>query len=122
MCKVFVSLTDHRDPESLSRARGRAGDVSANRIISYLVQCHGVVTAEGDNEVLLIKTARELLMGIEYTPPSAAAELAVVPLLESVDFLQELLRARERTLVLRLREAFVRAQQRASVLDAWNEQ
>jgi acyl-CoA oxidase len=122
MCKVFVSS---RTIETLSRCRERVGAqgmFSANRIISYLVQSHGVVTAEGDNEILLIKTARELLMGVEYAPPCADAQLATIPMLESVDFLVDLMRARERTLVLRLRGALASGRKRAGVFDSWNEQ
>jgi acyl-CoA oxidase len=43
-------------------------------------------------------------------------------MLESVDFLLELMRTRERTLVLRLRDALASGRKRAGVFDSWNEQ
>jgi acyl-CoA oxidase len=61
-------------------------------------------------------------MGVEYTPPCACAELATIPMLESVDFLLELMRSRERTLVLRLRDALALGRKRAGGFDSWNEQ
>jgi acyl-CoA oxidase len=121
MCKVFVST---RSIELLSRCReriGAQGMFSANRIISYATQMQGVVTAEGDNEILLIKTARELLVGTGYTPPAEDREtLAAGQGLQSAEFLVALVRARERSLVLRLREE-LRAAKHGSALEAWNE-
>lgn len=122
LCKVFVSS---RAVQTLTQCRERVGAqgmFSANRIISYLSQAHGIVTAEGDNEILLIKAARELLLGMDYTPPRAEQALAGVPMLESIDFLVGLVRAREAALVARLRAALGAATAQASLFDAWNDQ
>ncbi|WP_329129573.1 hypothetical protein OG552_03805 [Streptomyces sp. NBC_01476] len=40
---------------------GAQGLFSTNRIMDYLVVNHGVTTAEGDNEVIMIKAGRQLL-------------------------------------------------------------
>src|SRR5258708_25842500 len=97
---------------------GAQGLFSANRIISYWIHTNGIVTAEGDNELLLVKTARELLAGVGYEPPEAMARSGP-SMLESPDFLISLVRERERCLHQRL-IAGLKATGRSSMFDAWN--
>jgi acyl-CoA oxidase len=47
---------------------GAQGMFSMNRVIDYLGFAHGAVTAEGDNQVMLLKTAGDLLSGVVHDP------------------------------------------------------
>jgi len=117
--KIFASS---RAAEILAMCRERIGAqglFSANRIISYWIQVNGVVTAEGDNELLLVRTARELLAGLGYEPPEAIVTSLGSVILESPDSLVSLVRTRERRLHGRLIAAMKTAG-RATLFDAWN--
>jgi acyl-CoA oxidase len=119
IAKVFISS---RAIEVISQCRERLGAQGlfcANRVITCWIHSNGVVTAEGDNEILLLRMAREMLVGSDYEPP-VAAELAAPPLLESPDYLLSLLRERERRLVLELRVT-MRTPGQSGMFDAWNE-
>jgi acyl-CoA oxidase len=49
---------------------GAVGMLSANRIIDYLNQVQGLVTAEGDNQLMLLKVGRQLWdAGVPSAPP-----------------------------------------------------
>jgi acyl-CoA oxidase len=117
--KVFVSS---RGTQVLAMCRERVGAqglFSANRIISYWVHTNAIVTAEGDNELLLVKTARELLAGLGYEPPEEIPAPRRLSMLESPDFLISLVRERERCLHQRL-VAGLKTVGRSSVFDSWN--
>ncbi|MYS24513.1 Acyl-coenzyme A oxidase, partial [Streptomyces sp. DvalAA-14] len=61
---ISKALTSWNTREVLEVCRERCGAqglFSANRIMDYLVVNHGVITAEGDNEVIMIKAGRQLL-------------------------------------------------------------
>ncbi len=122
LCKFFVSS---RAVQILTQCRERVGAqgmFSANRIIPYLINAKGVVTAEGDNELLLIKVGREMLLGHEYEAPTAEECVASVPVIESVDYLISLVRARERSLLQRIRGALRSAPKHMPMFEVWNEQ
>jgi acyl-CoA oxidase len=119
IAKIFISS---RSMEVIAQCRERLGAqglFSANRVITCWIHSNGVVTAEGDNEILLLRMAREMLVGSAYEPP-AASEWAAPPLLESPDYLLSLLRERERKLVLELR-GVMRTRGQSAMFDAWNE-
>jgi acyl-CoA oxidase len=121
LCKVFVSS---RSLDVLGCCRekvGAQGMFSRNRIISYLLHTNAIVTAEGDNEVLTIKSARELVLGASYTLPEPETVRESVPLLQSTDYLIALLRGHERALVLRLRSVLVGTPDNVAKFDAWND-
>lgn len=119
IAKIFISS---HGISIMTRCRERVGAqglFSANRIISYLIQTNGVVTAEGDNEILLVKMGRELIVGSEYeAPPPLSASL--LPIIESPDYLVALIAERERRMVLDLREA-LRSGDNSSLFETWNE-
>lgn len=48
---------------------GAVGLFDENRIAMYACQARGLVTAEGDNHILLLKVARQMLMLQGYSPP-----------------------------------------------------
>jgi acyl-CoA oxidase len=120
IAKVFVSS---RAIEVITHCRERLGAqglFSANRVVSYWIHTNGVVTAEGDNEILLVRMAREMIVGSDYELPDAL-DPEHAPLLESPDYLLSLLRERERNLVLELRRAMREGGKEGTMFDAWNE-
>jgi acyl-CoA oxidase len=84
IAKIFTSSRAQRITGMCRERVGAQGLFLSNRIISYWIQTSGIVTAEGDNEVLLVKTARELLFCVDYAPPQASStsdqSLAELPL------------------------------------------
>lgn len=72
LTKVFVSSRGQQVIAMCRERVGAQGMFVANRMIGYGIQVNGVVTAEGDNELLLIKTARELLQRMDYAPPASS--------------------------------------------------
>jgi acyl-CoA oxidase len=115
--KVFVSSRATSIMAMCRERVGAQGLFAANRIISYWVGTNGIVTAEGDNELLLAKTARELVAGLAYEPP--AEQAPGPPMLESPDFLISLVRIRERRLHRRVVTG-LKASSRSSMFVAWN--
>ncbi|WNI14377.1 acyl-CoA dehydrogenase [Actinacidiphila sp. ITFR-21] len=61
ICKALTSWNTRWVLEVCRERCGAQGLFSMNRIMDYLVVNHGVVTAEGDNEVIMIKAGRQLL-------------------------------------------------------------
>lgn len=122
LAKVFVSS---RAMDSISRCRERVGAqglFSANRILTYLIHVNGIVTAEGDNEILLMKAAREMLLEQGYTPPSLErCEAESVQSLESLTDLVRLTCAYERRLQQKLRAEFAHRMLSAPRFEVWNE-
>jgi acyl-CoA oxidase len=116
VCKVFVSYHAIEVMRLCRERIGAQGMFSANRVISYLIQANGVVTAEGDNEILLVKIAREMLVGQEYEAPAAMEREGS---LESADDLIALTRECERRMLARLRPSLASAEQK-SMFEAWN--
>jgi acyl-CoA oxidase len=61
--------------EALPRLRERCGAVgmlSANRILDYWNQLQGLITAEGDNQLMLLKAGRQLFDGADSPLPVLA--------------------------------------------------
>jgi acyl-CoA oxidase len=99
---------------------GAQGMFSVNRIIDYIVFSHGIATAEGDNQVMLLKAAGEILSGMQYDAPEQQSEAPTDELLDE-DFWLYVLRERE----IRLREQVygdlqARMNRTDSFFDAWN--
>jgi acyl-CoA oxidase len=61
LCKALTSWNTRQVLEVCRERCGAQGLFSVNRIMDYLVVNHGVITAEGDNEVIMIKAGRQLL-------------------------------------------------------------
>jgi acyl-CoA oxidase len=122
MAKVFVSS---RAIDNITRCRERVGAqglFSANRIMTYFIHVNGIVTAEGDNEVLLMKTAREMLLEDGYAPPAeepSDREPGTTP--RSRASLVRLARAYERKLQQKLRAEIAQGMMTRSRFDAWND-
>lgn len=119
MCKVFSSARALQILTTCRERVGAQGMFSANRIMSYLIQVNGTITAEGDNELLLIKVGRELLQqgnGDAEVPAGSA----VLPLIESLDYLVSLVRHRERAAVANLRRSIATTAKQLSQSESWN--
>lgn len=118
--KIFVSSRGLEVISSCRERLGAQGLFSANRVISCWIHMNGVITAEGDNEILLLRMAREMLVGADYEPPEAI-DASLPLLLESSDSLLALLRERERAALLDLRASMQERGRDGSMFDAWNE-
>jgi acyl-CoA oxidase len=116
--KVFTSSRATRIMSVCRERVGAQGMFSANRIITYWIYANGIVTAEGDNEVILSRFARELLLRSDYEPPEQIPANRWPPLLESADFLISLVSERERRLHGRLVAAL--GVRQGTVFDTWN--
>jgi acyl-CoA oxidase len=118
--KAFVSARALRIASTCREKMGAQGMFSANRVIGYWVGINGIVTAEGDNEIILLRAARELLVAHEYEPIAAAP--APQPAgLDSPEFLVWLVREHERLLRDRVTSALGAADARSGVFDTWND-
>lgn len=122
MTKVFVSS---RAVDTITRCRERVGAqglFSANRILTYFIHVNGIVTAEGDNDILLMKAAREMLLEQGYTPPSAeSCEGEALTHFESLPAVVRVVCAYERRLQQKLRLEMAQRMVTQSRFDAWNE-
>jgi acyl-CoA oxidase len=109
--KVTIS---ERVSELLPRLRERCGAVgmlSSNRIIDYWVQTQGIITAEGDNHLMLLKVGRTLLDAPE-SDMSSAGPPPVFDLAKPASLL-ELSRYRESCLLTELRARIARSRSRS---------
>ncbi|WP_306321406.1 MULTISPECIES: acyl-CoA dehydrogenase [unclassified Streptomyces] len=98
---------------------GAQGIFSANRIADYGSLLQGLVTAEGDNQVLLATTAAQMLAGRD------TGEAVPAPVPEGRDLLDgalhtELLHHREDTLRRTARTAMAEGPDDQTYFDAWN--
>lgn len=99
---------------------GAQGMFSVNRIAEYLWMAHATMTAEGDNQVMLLKAAGEILSGLQHDPPRHEPEEPSGELLDE-DFWAYVLREREIRMRDRINaELQRRANSSASFFDAWN--
>jgi acyl-CoA oxidase len=97
--------------DGLSRLRercGAAGMLSANRIVEYWNQLQGVITAEGDNQLMLLKVGRQLWDAGPSASSELPPELGELSSAEPEDFV-DLFRFREARLVDALRANVVAA-------------
>lgn len=76
VAKPFLSWTSLEVMQECRERCGAAGLFSVNRIADYLGQCQGVITAEGENQVLQVTAGRRLLAaGLHRTPNGAVAHV-----------------------------------------------
>ncbi len=87
---------------------GAAGLFAENRFVNWWVQAQGVITAEGDNQMMLLKVGRQLALdtslpdaGDLVRPKPARADWT-----EDIDFLCRLLRFHEASRIQAVRRAF----------------
>jgi acyl-CoA oxidase len=83
---------------------GAVGLFEENRLSVYAAQCQGMVTAEGDNHIVLIKIARQMLLGQGYTK-LGKARFDSSAALSDPERLLGLMCERERRLLAELRRA-----------------
>lgn len=97
--------------EGLLRLRercGAAGLLSANRIVEYWNQLQGVITAEGDNQLMLLKVGRQLWDSGPSVASDSPPELGELSSAEPEEWVA-LFRFREARLVSALRADVVEA-------------
>ena len=118
--KVHVSYAAERNIRLCRERCGAAGLFEENRLSLYASQCPGMITAEGDNQVALIKVARQMLMQQGYEPLSK--EKITTLCLDDPRTLVGLLRERERRLLQELRRAMLPAKLPGrDLFKLWNE-
>jgi acyl-CoA oxidase len=96
---------------------GAQGMFSVNRIADYVSLLQGLVTAEGDNQVLLATTVGRLLAQRDRDPDAVAAPAAPAAV-EDPDAQLRLLRYREHALIASARDAL--SDRTRPYADAWN--
>ncbi len=104
-----MATEDAIDILSLCRKRtGSHGMFACNRIVEQLIAAHGLFSAEGESDILLLKLGRELLMKVNYESPGSSSWTLSLGKTGPQDWLK-LLRTRESKLVRTLRfDAFVK--------------
>ena len=80
---MFKAMATSEAAEMLARLRERCGAVgllSENRILEYWTQMQGVITAEGDNQLMLLKVGRKLreVAGDEPSLPGRVDDLTAL--------------------------------------------
>lgn len=104
--KAHVTYATERFVRLCRERCGAAGMFEENRLSAYAAQAQGLVTAEGDNQILLIKIARQMLLRQGYVRLSEERARLSLSLTEPPRLIG-LLRERERRLLNRLRRAMV---------------
>lgn len=118
--KVHVSYATERAIRLCRERCGAAGLFEENRLSVFAAQCPGIVTAEGDNHVALIKIARQMLLGQGYRSPSTSRRS--MGTMRDCERLLNLLRERERRLLNELRRAMAAARiLGGNLFELWNE-
>jgi acyl-CoA oxidase len=118
--KAHVSYAVERFSRLCRERCGAAGLFEENRVAAYSCYAQGMITAEGDNQIVLVKIARQMMMGRGYTKlgkESAEMDLA----LADPKRLVQLLRSRERLLLADLRKATVQGLARRDMFASWND-
>lgn len=101
---IIKAVASEESAQFLWRLRercGAAGLFGENRISEYLAQIQGVITAEGDNEMMFLKVARQLCALPPAPPAHLTVDAAEGPL--DLDILVELLQYRVARLIQDLR-------------------
>ncbi len=110
---ILKAVSTYAAQDELFRCRERVGAVGLfdeNRIPVYLNQAQGLITAEGDNHLILMKAAREMLSGVGYEMPELPSELdPEAASLVDAEYTIALFRIRERKLCLEVRESMEKA-------------
>ncbi|MCG8928050.1 acyl-CoA dehydrogenase [Lentzea sp. CC55] len=91
--KALVTWTAQDVVTTCIERCGSRGMFTHNRISSYVSLIQGSVTAEGDNQVVVLDAANEMLLGRGYTPPGDRPGTGS---LDDPRFLLRLFRHRER--------------------------
>jgi acyl-CoA oxidase len=99
---------------------GASGLFEENRVAAYACQTPGMITAEGDNQIVLVKIARQMMMGRGYTKLEKESAEMDLPLSDPKR-LVALLRNRERLLLAELREATARGLAKRDMFASWND-
>jgi acyl-CoA oxidase len=119
--KAFATYEAERYVRLCRERCGAAGLLEENRLSAYAAQVQGLVTAEGDNLILLIKMARQMLQRQGYSPPSSAARGPDGSLPEEARLIG-LFRERERRMLNELRRGMAPARLPGHELfDVWND-
>ncbi|MFD7735705.1 acyl-CoA dehydrogenase [Kitasatospora phosalacinea] len=115
-----LSTWEMTEVVATSRERcGAQGIFSANRIADYGSLLQGLVTAEGDNQVLLATTAGQIIAQDPEQPPAAAPDPRGKDLRDPA-FLLAALHHREQELLRAAREALADDSRERTYLEAWN--
>jgi acyl-CoA oxidase len=118
--KVHVSYATERAIRLCRERCGAAGLFEENRLSVYAAQCGGIITAEGDNQIALIKIARQMLLRQGYKPLTDKPNLSGT--MRECERLLGLLRERERRLLNELRRSMAAARiLGGSLFELWNE-
>ncbi len=118
--KVHVSYAAERGIRLCRERCGAAGLFEQNRISVYASQCPGMITAEADNQIALIKIARQMLQQQGYEPLKKAA--SVSGSLRDASRLLTLMHERERKLLKELRRNMLPAQiPGQDLFELWND-
>ncbi len=118
--KIHVSYSTERTIRLCRERCGAAGLFEENRLSLFAAQSPGIVTAEGDNQIALIKIARQMLLRQGYKALTQARELSGT--MQDSARLLALLRERERRLLSELRRAMAAAPILGNeMFDLWNE-
>jgi len=120
--KAFIS---YRAADAIARCRercGAAGLFSENRFLPWWVANQGLITAEGDNQVILLKSARQMAMREGYETPSLRERIDPAGRdLEDLEFQRDLFCFREVNRIEELRRGLQsKVTANASLFDAWN--
>jgi acyl-CoA oxidase len=118
--KVHVSYATERAIRLCRERCGAAGLFEENRLSAFAAQCPGIVTAEGDNQIVLIKIARQMLTKRGYQ--SLQREQRLSGSMRDGERLLGLIRERERRLLNELKRGMAAARILGSNLfELWNE-
>lgn len=100
--KSLASWTTNRFARIARERMGGAGYLAVNRLSSQIAASEGVITAEGDLGILMIKTVNDIMSKAakgKYVPPQLkmcpVRQLPQVADYDSLELLLELMRARE---------------------------
>lgn len=121
VAKAHISYAVERFSRLCRERCGAAALFEENRLSTYAAQAQGMVTAEGDNQIVLIKIARQMLMGHGYTKLGKEAPKVAALALDDPRRLLSLLRSRERQLLGELRRAMAPAITGRNLFGLWNE-
>lgn len=118
--KAHVSYAVERFSRLCRERCGASGLFEENRVAAYACYAQGMITAEGDNQIVLVKIARQMMMGRGYAKlGKESAEMGLS--LGDPQRLVALLRNRERLLLADLRKATVQGLARRDMFASWND-
>ncbi|HTV20952.1 MAG TPA: acyl-CoA dehydrogenase [Polyangiaceae bacterium] len=118
--KAHVSYAVERLSRLCRERCGASGLFEENRVAAYACYAQGMITAEGDNQIVLAKLARQMMMGRGYTKlvkESAEMDRSLGDPVRLVS----LLRTRERLLLGELRKATVQGLAKRDMFASWND-